>query len=137
MDGLRDLQLFRRGGGLGTPLGGRSGDRAAVELVTGRGDVQLVGGRANLAQSIVNRLLTRQGELSDLGHPNYGSRLYLLIGEPNTRRTHARAEFYVRESLAAERRIADVVAVTVTADRTRAEARGTMEIQVVAIERDG
>ena len=61
----------------------------AVDLQTERGDLKLVRGRANLAQAVLNRLFTRQGALARLGHPDYGSRLYLLPGEPNNRRTRA------------------------------------------------
>ena len=65
-----------------------------------------------MAQAILNRLLTRRGELTALGHPNYGSRLHMLLGEPNNARTCARAELYIRESLAAERRLAETVDIT-------------------------
>src|SRR5262249_50300314 len=58
-----------------------------------------------LAQAIVNRLLTRRGELAQLGHPNYGSRLHVLVGELNNTRTRGLAELYIRDSLAQEPRI--------------------------------
>jgi len=41
-------------------------------------------GLANLVQSLIVRVLTERGELTALGHPNYGSRHHQLIGEPNT-----------------------------------------------------
>lgn len=120
-----DLQLTWRG------LGRRSSDRTAVNLIADRGDLGLISGRANLAQAIVNRLLTRQGELTDLGHPDYGSRLYQLIGQPQSRRTHTRAEFYVRESLAAEPRIAEIVAVSIAVPDVRSEARSVLAIEII------
>lgn len=81
-------------------------DRESVDLiVSASGDVQTVSDRANLAQAIINRLFTRKGELRRLGHPEYGSRLYQLIGELNNPRIKGLAELYIRESLAAESRI--------------------------------
>lgn len=119
-----DLFLTRRS------LGSQSSDRFAVDLAAAGGDLRLTGGRANLAQAIVNRLLTRRGELVDLGHPDYGSRLYQLIGEPNTRRTQALADLYIRESLADEERVAEVAAIRVTPPAMRADLRNVLEISI-------
>lgn len=119
-----DLFLTRRS------LGDQSSDRFAVDLQAGGGDLRLVSGRANLAQAILNRLLTRRGEIADLGHPDYGSRLYQLIGEPNTRRTHALADLYIRESLAGEERIAEIVAIQVTPPALRVDLRNVLQIQI-------
>lgn len=71
-------------------------------------DLNRVDGRKNLAQAIVNRFSTRRGELTKLGHPSYGSRLYLLMGEPNNIRTRKLAELYIRECLEQESRIAEI-----------------------------
>lgn len=71
-------------------------------------DINRVDGRKNLAQAIVNRFYTRRGELTKLGHPSYGSRLYLLMGEPNNIRTRKLAELYIRECLEQESRIAEI-----------------------------
>jgi len=71
-------------------------------------DLNRVYGRKNLAQAIVNRFYTRRGELTKLGHPFYGSRLYLLMGEPNNIRTRKLAELYIRECLEQESRIAEI-----------------------------
>lgn len=103
---LTDLALTRR------DLGTQSSDRAAVNLQEARGDLRLSTGRQNLAQAILNRLYTRRGALTGLGHPGYGSRLHQLIGEPDTRRTRALAEYYVRECLASDPRVAEVVDVS-------------------------
>src|SRR5436305_11450294 len=87
-------------------------DRDPVDLLAAaNGDVRTVTGRENLAHAVVNRLLTRRGELAWLGHPNYGSRLHLLVGELNNARTRGLAEIYVRESLAQEPRIQAVTKV--------------------------
>jgi hypothetical protein len=76
------------------------------------GDLGTVDGRTNLSQAILNRFYTRQGELAALGHPNYGSRLYLLLGEINNQRTRKLAELYIRECLAQEDRIAEITQIT-------------------------
>ena len=75
-----DLYLTNRS------LGDQADDRTAVDIGYERGDLQLVSDRENLAQAILNRLLTRQGETRGPGTSDYGSRLYQLVGEPNTRR---------------------------------------------------
>jgi phage baseplate assembly protein W len=116
-------------------LSGRAFDRIAsdrdpADLIAGAGgDLETVSGRANLAQAIVNRLLTRRGELARLGHPGYGSRLHLLVGEPNTARTRALAELYVREALAQESRIEKVTRVYF-APPVRGSGRDTLSIGI-------
>jgi phage gp46-like protein len=81
------------------------------ELGQAGGDLGTVDGRSNLTQAILNRFYTRQGELTALGHPDYGSRLYLLLGEINNARTRQLAELYIRECLAQESRIAEIVQI--------------------------
>jgi hypothetical protein len=76
------------------------------------GDLGTVDGRSNLTQAILNRFYTRQGELTALGHPDYGSRLYLLLGEINNTRTRKLAELYIRECLGQESRIAEILQIT-------------------------
>lgn len=76
-------------------------------------DAGTISGAENLAQAIVLRLLTPRGELSDLAHPDYGSRLHELIGQPNSAARRDLVKLYVLESLAAEARIAEVVSVDV------------------------
>ncbi|MDZ8263314.1 DUF2634 domain-containing protein [Nostoc sp. ChiQUE01b] len=75
------------------------------------GDLATVSGRTNLGQAILNRFNTRQGELSQIGHPDYGSRLHLLMGEMNNSRTRNLAEIYIRECLNQESRIAEIIEV--------------------------
>lgn len=59
----------------------------------------------NLRQALINRLLTRRGELADLGHPEYGSRLYELIGQPNSATQRNLAKLFVLEALSQEPRL--------------------------------
>ena len=121
---LTDLFLTRRA------LGSRSSDRTVIDLGSAAGDLRLTHGRANLAQAILNRLFTRQGELEALGHPQYGSRLYQLIGEPNTRRTHALADLYIRESLAEEERIAEIIDVSIAPPSLHADLRNVLQMRI-------
>ncbi|MBZ5724657.1 MAG: GPW/gp25 family protein [Acidobacteriia bacterium] len=121
---LTDLRLTRRS------FDQQVSNRQEVDLtVTAGGDVGLVSGRENLAQAMVNRLFTRQGELSRLGHAGYGSRLHLLVGELNNARTRGLAEIYVRECLAQERRIEKVTRVK-TEPPSRGVDRDTLYITV-------
>ena len=120
-----DLALTRRA------FGDQSSDRQYVDFRAYRGDLVLASVRANLTQAILNRLFTRQGALTGLGHPDYGSRLYQLIGEPNTQRTRILAEMYIRESLAGEPRIAEIVALTFEPFSMRADKRFILEVNLV------
>ena len=121
---LRDLKLTRR------DFDRLVSDRETVDLITSAsGDLQTVSDRANLAQAIINRLFTNKGELSRLGHPDFGSRLYQLIGEPNNPRVRGLAELYIRESLAAESRIEAITGIEF-APPTRAADRDILIITI-------
>lgn len=86
-----------------------------ADLMVGRqGDLQIVAGRENLGQAIMHRLLTRQGELTEQGHPRYGSRLHELIGHPNNDRTRDLVRLYVKECLGQERRVKEIASVKVS-----------------------
>lgn len=120
----KDIRLTRRA------FEQMTSDRESVDLIaSARGDVQTVAGRENLAQAIINRLLTRRGELTRLGHPNYGSRLHRLVGELNNVRTRGLAEIYIRESLAQEPRIQKVVRVAF-APPARGQERDTLYVAI-------
>jgi phage baseplate assembly protein W len=96
-------------------------------------DYSTVDGRENLAQGIVMRLLTPRGELAELGHPEYGSRLNELLGSPNSETRRGLAKLFVLEALAQEPRIQKVLDVTVTPhpDRTN-ELRHLVEVVIRA-----
>jgi phage baseplate assembly protein W len=120
----KDLRLTRRA------FDQMTSDREPVDLLAAAGgDLRTVAGRENLAQAIVNRLLTRRGELAGLGHPGYGSRLHLLVGELNNARTRGLAEIYIRESLAQEPRIQAVVRVAF-APPARGLGRETFSVSI-------
>jgi phage baseplate assembly protein W len=85
--------------------------RQASRVLT---DLALVAGRDNLGQAVLMRLLTPRGELAELAHPEYGSRLHELIGRQNTETTRNLIRLYILESLEQEPRIAKVLEVAVT-----------------------
>ncbi len=82
-------------------------------LVSKKGDLQTVSGRENLGQAILHRMMTRQGELADIGHPDYGSRLHELIGEPNNESTRDLVRLYIKECISQEPRVQDIVSLLV------------------------
>lgn len=89
---------------------------------TNRNDLEILGRVDNLSQALLLRFLTEVGELTLLGHPNYGSRLFELIGELNNETNRNRAKLFVLEALQAEPRVKEIRSVVVTqnrADRTR------------------
>jgi phage baseplate assembly protein W len=81
--------------------------------VSKKGDLQTVSGVYNIGQAISHRLLTRKGELTDLGHPDYGSRLHELIGEPNNERTRDLIRLYAKECISQETRVKEIVSLNV------------------------
>lgn len=77
------------------------------------GDLETIGEEYNLAQAIIMRLNTMQGELTDLGHSSYGSRLHELVGEPNNERTRELVRIYALESVNRDPRVEEVVNISV------------------------
>src|SRR3954451_3183564 len=107
LEQFKDIKLTRRAFDLLTS------DREYVSLLSNSGgDLDTTTGRDNLVQAIINRMFTRRGELTSLGHPDYGSRLHELVGELNNLRLRALAELYIRDCLFQERRIEKVRYVT-------------------------
>lgn len=119
----RERQLFReRGADLSTE----------VRTVSGETDLSRLAGVENLKQALLLRFLTPTGELAQLGHSRYGSRLYELLGQPNTQANRDRAKLYTLEAIAAEPRVAKVIEVKVTTRRTD-PTRIDISIEVEAI----
>lgn len=98
---------------LAVTAGGRGGVRQARPPQ----DLGRVEGRANLAQALVLRLLTPLGSLAELGHPEYGSRLYQLTGRLNDETARNLARLFTLEALGQERRVAEVLDLAVRPDR--------------------
>lgn len=90
-------------------------------------DLDTLRGVKNLQQALLLRFLTPRGELAILGHPDYGSRLFELIGELNNDTNRNRAKLYVLQALAAEPRVKKVLSVNVTQNRAKREQ---MDIEV-------
>jgi phage baseplate assembly protein W len=91
--------------------------KTRVRPETGEVDLLLASGVANLSQALLLRFLTPAGDLAVLGHPDYGSRLYELLGERNTETTRNRAKLFVLLALKAEARVRQVLNVKVTQNR--------------------
>ena len=84
-----------------------------VDNRDGSGAWRTVHGIENLLQAIWMRLNTPEGSLAELGHPEYGSRLYLLVGRLDVPETHERARLYIARALSREPRIAEILAIQV------------------------
>lgn len=119
------------------PILGR--DLRLVETETGAdlalspsGDLDLVKDELNLGQAIVHRIRTRRGELAEIGHRRYGSRLYGLVGEPNNETTRERIKVLVREALAREPRVKKLLSISVNSSKERPDVV-TIEMSVSAI----
>lgn len=77
----------------------------SLSLAAASGDLLTASGLDDLEQALWLRLTVRQGDLDHLGHPDYGSRLHLLIGRRLVPATMALARAYVYEALRRESRI--------------------------------
>jgi phage baseplate assembly protein W len=73
----------------------------------------------NAVQAVIHRLKTVEGELADLGHPEYGSRHHRLVGQPNTEGNRNLIKLYVLQALALEPRIEKVLAADIIDDPQR------------------
>ena len=91
-------------------------------------DLKIAVGVEALRQAIANRLKTRKGELAALGHPEYGSRHYELIGEPNVERTRNLIKLYILQSLKKEARIEKVLRADVKSEHI--PPRNTVRIEL-------
>ena len=89
--------------------------------VTRRGkkerDLTLALGVDNITQAIIHRLKTCYGEMTSLGHPDYGSRHNELIGEPNTEHNRHLVKLYILQALAKEPRIEKILRADIRYDR--------------------
>jgi phage baseplate assembly protein W len=97
-------------------------------------DLDLADGLANLEQALANRIKTRKGELTALGHPDYGSRHHELIGEPNVERTRNLIKLYILQALRDEPRVERVLSAKVSADHQ--PPRETVRIELALRLRD-
>jgi hypothetical protein len=93
-------------------------------------DLGVVKNKAALAQALILRLMTERGELEGLGHPEYGSRHHVLVGEPNTERNRNLVKLYILECLRQEPRLERVVSLDVTRGVGR-EHRDKVDVRMV------
>lgn len=98
-------------------------------------DLERLSGLDNLIQALLLRFLTPVGEMAALGHPNYGSRLFELIGELNNPTNRNRAKLYVLQALAAEPRVKEVRSVQVTPNRAN-PTRIDIDVWLLPIDSD-
>lgn len=89
-------------------------DPLGADLIATKGDFATISDENNLVQAIIHRLTTDEGELHDIGHADYGSRLHELVGERNNLRTRERLKNLIHFCLAEEPRILEVTDVKVT-----------------------
>ena len=108
-------------------------DLGADLVVSTKRDLDTIADEDNLAQAIIARLATDLGELSDIGHSDYGSLLYEVIGEINNEATRQRIKALVRECLFQEVRIKDITNIKVQPDSYDIP-RVDIEITVLPIE---
>lgn len=112
-----------------------------LALVFQRGSVDLdssglrtVGGLDNLVQALSLRLLVDRGDLSQLGHPRYGSRIRDLIGEPMDSANRELIRRYVRKALLEDPRVQDIVKIVVS---VRADQPDSIDVSAVVTAIDG
>ncbi len=107
-----------------------AGGQGGLPQATTPTDIATVAGRDNLAQALTMRLLTVRGALGPLGHPEYGSRLVELIGQPNNETTRNLARLYTIEAVAQERRVTKLEALEVAPAPGRSDSiRITFSVQ--------
>jgi phage baseplate assembly protein W len=98
-------------------------------------DLEPLSGVDNLIQALLLRFLTPTGELTALGHPEYGSRLHELIGELNNETNRNRAKLFVLQTLEAEPRVKKALSASVTQNR-RDPAQMDIDVTLLAIDSD-
>lgn len=109
-------------------------EEMGVDLcLTPSGDLATVAHEYNVGQAAIARIRTRRGELQDLGHSRYGSRLYEMIGEPNNERTREMIRNITRETLMQDPRVKEIKRIDVRQSRFD-PARVDVEITILAIE---
>ncbi len=123
----KDLQL---GADLRLVFGGAG----QADIAWSDGDLEQVRGLDNLAQALTLRLLVQRGELTQLAHPRFGSRVHELIGATLDRANLDLLRRHVRHALLGDPRVAAVESLTVEAI---AAHPGAVQITAVVRARTG
>jgi len=110
-------------------------DLAAVSRGETGKDLETLKRVDNLKQALLLRFLTPVGELALLGHPEYGSRLFELIGELNSETNRNRAKLFVLEALQAEPRVKEIRSVAVTKNRA-VPTQMDIDVSLVPVDSD-
>jgi phage baseplate assembly protein W len=85
-----------------------------ADLYVGKsGDMGVISEEMNIAQAILHRLRTIKGELTELGHPDYGSTILDFIGQPNNSVTRSRLRLAIRDTIRQEQRVKQIVSIDV------------------------
>jgi phage baseplate assembly protein W len=119
---------------LKTDLGLVFKDDGSIDLDTGPGEMETLGGKDNLVQALKLRLLVYKGELSGLGHARHGTRIHDLIGEPLDRANIELMRRYVRQALMEDPRVEEVTRVVV---QPRPDTPGAVDVDVAVLAVDG
>lgn len=117
---------------LGRDLRLTADEEGADLAISPTGDLATVYHEENLGQAMLNKLRTRTGELTELGHSRLGSRLFQFIGEPNNLETRDQIKGVVREALSQDSRIREITRVDVKPNKDERD-RVDIEISVVPI----
>lgn len=109
-------------------------EEMGVDLtISPTGDLQTIAEELNVGQAVISRMRTRKGELLDIGHSQFGSRLYELVGEPNNEATRTLVRNIAKETLNADPRIKEIRRIDVQPSRFDPH-RVDLEITVIAIQ---
>ena len=125
---LRNLDLIKSSRGPGNDLSTRV--RIDTQI-----DLDILTRNENLVQALLLRFLTPAGSLTLLGHPDYGSRLFELIGELNNETNRNKAKLFTLEALQAEPRVKEVVSVVVTQSQ-KDRAQIDIKVSLLPIDSD-
>lgn len=99
-------------------------------------DLKTVDGLENAVQAVIHRLKTMKGELSAIGHPEYGSRHHELIGQPNTEHNRNLVKLFILQALAREPRVAEVLEAKLLHDPQRDRDKVNLHLTLRFIETD-
>jgi phage baseplate assembly protein W len=106
-----------------------------IDLAHAGNTLETVTGIDNLAQALTMRLLVDEGELTQLAHPHYGSRLSKLLGEALDKANLELMRRYVKQTLLSDPRVAEVVQVKV--EIRPATTLGIVDVEAVVKAIDG
>lgn len=106
-----------------------------IRVETNQSDLEVHSDVDNLVQALLLRFLTPVGEMELLGHPDYGSRLFELIGELNNETNRNRAKLFTLQALQAEPRVKEVRSVDVTQNRAD-PTRMDIKISLLPVDSD-